>query len=61
MRPTRGGPQDTGQGAELVPVVLVSRQLTVSTGELVTGETEELEWLRWVESAELDGRSREIS
>lgn len=42
-------------------MVLVSCELTVPTGELVTGETEELERLRWVESAELDGRSREIS
>lgn len=33
----------------------VGGELTVSTGELVTGETEELERLRWVESAELGG------
>lgn len=43
------------------PVVHVSRQLTVSAGELLTGEADELEWLRWVESAELGGRRQDVS
>lgn len=44
-----------------IPVVHVIHQLTVSTGVLDTGETEELERLRGVESAELGGRSRDVS
>lgn len=40
----------------VVPVIHVIRQLTVSAGELLTGETDEFERLRWVESTELGGR-----
>lgn len=42
-------------------MVHVTHELTVSTGELVTGEAEEFERLSRVEPAELDGWSRDTS
>lgn len=47
-------------GGATVPVVHVTHELAVSTGELIAAVAEELEWLRWVESAELCGRSRDV-
>lgn len=42
-------------------MVHVGHELTVSTGEQLTGEAEEFERLRWVESAELGGRFGDCS